>query len=159
MRVPVAMRTTRTISRMLSSASARVLLLLVTLCTLALSSVRSTTSFASTDATSARLHLRVRDGSGRPLVARARIVPKALGERVRRGQWRGAQAIISEGGSEIRLSPGEYRVVVTHGPEWSIRELELTAYEGDVLREDVVLWHEVSLTGFHAADLHVHTPH
>src|SRR5688572_16008642 len=132
MRVAVAMRTTRTISRMLSSASARALLMLVGLGALMLLSVRSTTSFASTDATSARLHLSVRDGSGLPLVARARIVSAALGARMRRGE----QAIVSASGTEIRLAPGRYRVVVSHGPEWSIRELALTLAQGDVLRED-----------------------
>lgn len=89
-------------------------------------------------------------GTGRLLPARIRLVP--------RGPFaEGRVRIAQHGRLEAALAPGVYRLFVTHGPEWSIFERELTVVAGSALRLRAALAREVDAAAFTACDLHVHT--
>jgi hypothetical protein len=107
----------------------------------------------------ARLSLRVRDAAGAPIAAHVRIAPRDLGERVRLGRLGDEQRALPEAGAQLSLAPGEYRAVITRGPEWSIAMLELSARPGAYASREVALRREVALPGWLGADLHVHTEH
>jgi hypothetical protein len=103
------------------------------------------------------LIVRAIDGQGRPLLARARLQPASTAERVRLRLWDDVQAIAGPRGARIRLREGAYRLWLSHGPEWSLASELLQLKRGALLARTIVLTHQVSLPGFCAADLHVHT--
>jgi hypothetical protein len=104
-----------------------------------------------------RLALQVRDRAGRPLDARVRVAPESWRERLRLAQRDDLRAVAEDGELALELRAGAYRVFVSHGPEWSLAELSVTALGGAQVARLVELEHEVSLPGWHGADLHVHT--
>lgn len=127
-----------------------------TLAIAALVPALSATSSASTVNTS-HLVVRVEDTAGQPMAARIRVSPKDWAERARLQQWRDMHAVTREGSVQIPLAPGRYELFVSHGNEWSLSRSELNLAAGVTERRTSVLSHQVSLPGWHAADLHVHT--
>ncbi len=109
-------------------------------------------------------HIRIRAkdaASGRPMSARARIIgiggtpSPDLGPRHRAA---GAENIVVTAGGEatIPAEPGEYRVLVSHGPEWSLYDenIEVTkTFRPDV---DAGLVRLMKTRDWIACDLHVH---
>jgi hypothetical protein len=57
---------------------------------------------------------------------------------------------------EFALPPGDYEVVVSHGPEYSIDKQRITVVSGATASVDAVLARVVDTGGFVAADYHVH---
>ncbi|HKP63295.1 MAG TPA: CehA/McbA family metallohydrolase [Polyangiales bacterium] len=107
-------------------------------------------------ASTATLTLRVQDRSGNLLPARVRIAPRSFTARAF-GQVSEMQRAIDGEDSQFVLAPGDYRVYVSHGPEWSLAELALHADAGAHVRRNVELEREIELPGWTASDLHVHT--
>ncbi len=105
------------------------------------------------------LRVFVVDDVGRPLIARVRVVPSSLAERVRLGHWSDTSAVSDLSGVNISLQSGDYRVLVSCGPEWSIVSQPLHMTAGDRLQLRFTLRHQVSIAGWQGADLHVHTEH
>jgi len=68
----------------------------------------------------------------------------------------GPVAIALQGHTEVPVPPGRYRVTVSHGPEWTLDEHEVTVTE--TLRADVRahLRHAVPMPAWVGCDLHVH---
>jgi predicted metal-dependent phosphoesterase TrpH len=101
----------------------------------------------------ATLSLRAFDASSRtPLAVRARLVPRSLlGE---------AEVHVAVSG-RLDLTPraGDYQLVVTHGPEWSIHELSLSLAPGSARRVVALLEREVAAQRWTAVDPHVHSDH
>lgn len=103
------------------------------------------------------LALHVRDSEGAPLTARIRITPASFREKLRLGQFEDVREIANAGELKTSLPSGAYLAFVSHGPEWSLIELAFEATAGTRLDRTITLAHEVSLEGWHGADLHVHT--
>ncbi|HEY2406207.1 MAG TPA: CehA/McbA family metallohydrolase [Polyangiaceae bacterium] len=107
------------------------------------------------------LHYRVRDEADRPLPARLIVsgvpptpdpefgpIELAVGAK---------NNVYTQGGEGyLDLLPGRYRVVATHGTEYSVarEELEVNPDVGATFR--AVLTHEVDTTGYIACDFHLH---
>lgn len=74
-----------------------------------------------------------------------------------RAQGAGAEVHSATGFGEVELPPGDYRVTVTRGPEYSVntRPIHVTPERGAVV--SAVLGHEVETPGWIAADFHVHS--
>ena len=104
----------------------------------------------------ATLTLRVQDRAGNPLPARVRIAPRHWAARAL-GQASEQQRVIDGSDAQFELAPGDYRVYVSRGPEWSLTELALHAGSGARLRRNIELTREITLAGWTATDLHVHT--
>lgn len=105
------------------------------------------------------LRVCVTDPAGLPLAARVRVEPQTWRERMRlelRGE--DVQRVVRlQGAEELQLAPGQYRVVVSRGPEWSLHRAPLRIAAGQVLEHTVVLERQAALPGWRAADLHLHT--
>jgi hypothetical protein len=72
------------------------------------------------------------------------------------GAGAGPVVVAASGRAFFHVPPGKYTVTVSHGPEWSIAQRDVTVTEslrGDV---DVRLSHEVPMPGWVGCDLHVH---
>lgn len=104
-----------------------------------------------------QLELQVVDESGRPIAARARLVARSFGERLRLGREGEVQLIASEQGGRVLLTAGDYELLVSRGPEWSIARRPLHIDARETAHVKTTLEHEVTLPGFSGADLHVHT--
>lgn len=65
-------------------------------------------------------------------------------------------AVVPSGRAEIPVPPGRYRVIVSHGPEWTLSSSEVQVTER--LRGEVTarLQHIVPMDGWVSCDLHVH---
>jgi predicted metal-dependent phosphoesterase TrpH len=101
----------------------------------------------------AGLSIRAFDAATRaPLAVRARVVPRRLL----------AEATVhadAHGRLELTLAPGEYELVVSHGPEWTLHEETLSLPRGAARRRDVFLSRAVRAERWSACDLHVHSEH
>ncbi|MEY4509946.1 MAG: hypothetical protein RLZZ450_2068 [Pseudomonadota bacterium] len=88
--------------------------------------------------------------TGASLAVRVRLTPRALlqDDRV----W-----VDRHGRFDVRLQGGTYRLSVTHGPEWSVVERDLTIVAGQAVKVHAELTREVDARAFTACDLHVHT--
>lgn len=121
--------------------------------------------------TPARLRTRITDASGSALPAKVTVQALAkTGElvngdsnrRVYAGQGRlgtGVEAIVfaERGEADVPLAPGDYRVVISHGPEYSIHRIDhLTLTEGQHLAVTARLVHEIDTTGWVSGDFHLH---
>jgi hypothetical protein len=58
---------------------------------------------------------------------------------------------------EFPLEPGEYRVVVSHGPEFSIHTQDISLASGGSVLVEAELAHVVDSQGFVSGDFHVHS--
>jgi hypothetical protein len=58
---------------------------------------------------------------------------------------------------EFPLEPGDYRVVVSHGPEFSIHTQDISLASGGSVLVDAELAHVVDSQGFVSGDFHVHS--
>lgn len=122
--------------------------------------LRASVASSAREVPDATLLLRVQDHSGKPLAARVRIesrswTARALSRAIDR--TRELERAIDGNAARFSLAEGDYRVFVSHGPEWSLAELELHASPGAQLARSVVLARELSLPGWTASDLHLHT--
>ncbi len=121
--------------------------------------------------TPSRLRVRITDASGQALPAKITVQAlSATGEvvegdanrRVFAGQGRigsGVEAIAfaSDGEADVPLAPGRYRVIASHGPEYSLFRLEdVTLIEGQQLPISAALVHEVDSKGWISSDFHLH---
>ena len=121
--------------------------------------------------TPARLRARITDETGAALPAKVTVqaltpsgelVNGDSNRRVFAGQGRlgtGVEAIAfaEHGEADLPLAPGEYRVVVSHGPEYSIHRIDrVTLTEGQHLPVIARLVHEVDTTGWVSGDFHLH---
>jgi predicted metal-dependent phosphoesterase TrpH len=61
------------------------------------------------------------------------------------------------GTTDLRLSPGRYDVIVTHGPEYSIYEQTVSLGRDEHVSLTAPLTREVEASNYTACDLHVHT--
>jgi len=121
----------------------------------------------------ATLSYRVHDEAGTPLPAKITVVGAPANAPDRRfrdvvkdplpygvAAWLASRAGDSSLGTAydhpIALAPGHYRVVVSHGPEWSAwsKELDVPAEGASV---DATLTRVVDTTGYIAADFHQHS--
>lgn len=57
----------------------------------------------------------------------------------------------------LQLAPGDYRVVVSRGPEWTRFEQRLTLLAGQQARVTAQLFHAVPTPGYAACDFHQHS--
>lgn len=64
--------------------------------------------------------------------------------------------IAPSGNARIPLPTGFYRVIVTHGPEWTVHDEEVELDVGEVTHVDARLEHVVDPGPWVACDLHVH---
>lgn len=103
------------------------------------------------------LTLHVEDEAGRPLTARVRVAPFDWTERARLGLWNDLSMLAPQGRAQTKLVAGHYRVIVTHGTEWTLAELDVRMDLGHTVQRTVRLRRQVWLPGWRAADLHVHT--
>lgn len=97
------------------------------------------------------LRVSVRDRyTGRYLPARVRVVEQVpLGKSSTQHAPRGQLA--------RELAPGTYRVLVTHGPLWSLQEQTVTIAAGEVRTVQAELRRELELSHYTACDLHLHS--
>ncbi len=120
--------------------------------------------------TPAIVHIQATDGSGTQLPVKATIVKldatgKPLwrdgGRRPYFGQGRlgiGVQYLgfAMDGHFDVPLEAGPYQVVVSHGPEYSILNTNVTLADGDDKPIQATLQHEVDTAGWVATDFHLH---
>jgi hypothetical protein len=134
---------------------------LAALVTLVLSaaSLPSSRSSAAVDGAEATLTLHVRDEQGRPIAARARLVPATFRERARLGQWSDLHVVTRETGTTLRLPAGRYALRVSRGIEWSMADKRIDIGGGARVSHTLTLRHQIGLPGWAGADLHVHTAH
>jgi predicted metal-dependent phosphoesterase TrpH len=96
-----------------------------------------------------------------PISARVRIIalgatrPLSLGPDFR-ASGAGDTVIALAGDSGVDVPPGRYRVLVTHGPEWSLHEQEVDVSETFGPRIDARLEQQVDPSSWVACDLHLH---
>jgi hypothetical protein len=67
------------------------------------------------------------------------------------------QWLSERGDFEVRLAPGSYRVLVTHGPEFGHHEQEIALSAGQTVEVKAQLTRQVDTTGWIAADFHSHS--
>ena len=101
----------------------------------------------------ARLRLSAFDqDSGRPVAVRVHAVSHGL--------LGSEQSWLSGTGAlDVPLAAGRYRLLVSHGPEWSIFEREVVVQPAQQLELRASLRREVDASAFTGCDLHVHTAH
>jgi hypothetical protein len=121
-----------------------------------------------------RLRVRVADPSGRPLPAKVTLVGTAGSPNLRNGGGFVFPTDIANGGTsiagianvllvgaagdtgEVPIPPGEYEVVVSHGPEYSAHRERLRLESGATTEVTATLARVVDTAGFVSADFHVH---
>jgi hypothetical protein len=86
-----------------------------------------------------------RDGGRMPFFGQGR-----LGVGVERLQF------ATDGRFDIPLAAGRYRVVVSHGTEWSIHDQTIDLKAGDTQDIRASLTHEIDTTGWISGDFHLH---
>jgi predicted metal-dependent phosphoesterase TrpH len=88
--------------------------------------------------------------TGAALPVRIRLIP--------RSPLRDEQVMIARHGSaRSALAPGGYRVLVTHGPEWSISEHDVEVRAGRITEVRAALTKLVEGRQYSACELHMHT--
>lgn len=101
------------------------------------------------------------DATGRPLPVRITlrgIAPQGdpnLGP-VHQGAGAGPVVVAASGHAFFNVPPGRYRVTVSHGPEWSLAQQEVTVTPTMRAELSVRLSHAVALGDWIPCDLHVH---
>lgn len=121
--------------------------------------------------TPARVQVRVTDQSGSAIPAKVTVLAlddngEPIGgdgkRRVFAGQGRlgtGVEAIAyaEQGDAELALAAGRYRMVVSHGPEYSLHvEEDFVLVDGQLKVVSANLRHEVDTTGWISGDFHLH---
>jgi hypothetical protein len=108
----------------------------------------------------------IRDGEGRALPGRltflgadgpgAKLFPNAAAAP---GELAVRDDIVYtlSGTGRITVPAGRYRVLASHGLEWSVAETELEIATGGAARFDATLVREIDTTGWVSADFHLHT--
>jgi hypothetical protein len=105
--------------------------------------------------------VRLGDLSGTPMPARIRILGRegtatpALGPDYF-ASGAGEAVVTATGEAVIPLPPGAYRVIVSHGPEWSVAVSDVVVTEGTRPEIDARIEHVVPPHGWVACDFHVH---
>jgi len=108
------------------------------------------------------LHIRVRHAAtGEPLPARIRLLPRKNSAVPSLGpDWKASGAldtvISASGSTELRLSPGYYRLIATHGPEWSVADEPIELAVGKNAEIDLELERAIDPGPWVACELHVH---
>ena len=121
----------------------------------------------------ARVDYRVLDEDGLPMPGRISVIgtppeqDDALGTPEELPSYQGLYTMVRTlhgdsrtGGAwdpPLLLPPGTYRIVASHGPEWSRFESKYTVKAGDKLQLEAKLAHVVDTTGYLACDFHQHT--
>lgn len=105
--------------------------------------------------------VRLGDLSGAPMPARIRILGREGTETPALGpdyfaSGAGEAVVTATGEAVIPLPPGNYRVIVSHGPEWSIAVSDIVVTEGTRPEVDARIEHVVPPHGWVACDFHVH---
>jgi predicted metal-dependent phosphoesterase TrpH len=103
------------------------------------------------DTGSTLLGIEVRDAQTRAaLPARVRVL--------RTGWWTDRRVLLTDHGrTGVKLAAGEYEIIASHGPNWSIAREPITL-RGEARRSLVLsLRREVDTGSYRACDLHVHT--
>ncbi len=108
------------------------------------------------------MRLRARDAvTGEAIAVRARLTaiegttPLELGPDYRASGAKDT-VIVLRGDVDLSVPSGRYRVLVTHGPEWSLLDTRFEVTETYSPRVDALLRHEVDPGLWVASDLHVH---
>ncbi len=108
------------------------------------------------------IRVRVRDQlTLSPIPARVRLLPledtakPALGPDYR-ASGAGDTVITTDGQASIPVPRGRYKVLVTHGPEWSLLEKDVDVTETYSPRIDADLMHQVDPGDWVGCDLHLH---
>jgi hypothetical protein len=99
--------------------------------------------------------------SGEPLPARVRILPLRGARALNLGpDYSGSGAldtiIVASGQAEIKLQPGYYRVIVTHGPEWTVTDQSLELGIGKLVQLNAQLERAIQPGPWVPCELHVH---
>jgi hypothetical protein len=110
------------------------------------------------------LHVRARDAGGQPVPARIHVtsmagrrrVPSHFGEPRRLGDRLHA-AFPLDGEAMLPVPPGNHRVVVGRGPDYSLHIEERVVSAGETVDVDAVIRREVQSPGQLCGDFHVHT--
>jgi len=101
------------------------------------------------------------DAGGRPLPVRITVrgIPPTpdptLGPN-HHASGAGVVVVAAGGTADFPVAPGTYRVTVSHGPEWTIAQRDVTVTETLRGEVDVGLSHAVPMPSWVACDLHVH---
>jgi hypothetical protein len=91
-----------------------------------------------------------------PVGGAAPSVPEALGERTH-ARGRSVVAFTTNGALELRVDPGQHRVIVSRGYEYELHSETVTVAAGDRALIQATLDHAVDTTGVMCADYHIHT--
>lgn len=105
-----------------------------------------------------------RDVPGRRLPARVQVlpaggapaIPSSFGERTHAG-GRAHVAFTTSGEVELRVDPGQHRVIASRGYEYGLHDETVTVGAGERVEIQAELHHEVDTTGVMCADYHIHT--
>jgi hypothetical protein len=110
-----------------------------------------------------RLSYSIFDNTGRPLAGRISVISAAQGglRPLSLGGHRIADGVIavdhtSSGRGSIELAPGDYEVVASHGPHWSIDRQPVRSIAGAEALISATLVRQVDRTGWTTSDFHVH---
>lgn len=120
----------------------------------------------------ARINYRILDEDGQPMPGKLTLV--GAGPAYDPALTRGAEGLdygiaalrrslrgdSSAGGrwdGPLLIAPGTYRVVVSHGPEWTRHEEKLTLTAGQEVTVTARLFHVLDTSGYLACDFHQHT--
>jgi hypothetical protein len=99
-----------------------------------------------------------------PLPGRVQVIPTEalpalpadLGERAH-GDGRSHVAFTTSGAIELRVDPGEHRVIVSRGYEYELHTETVNVAAGDAVTVTAALERSVDTTGVQCADYHIHT--
>lgn len=105
--------------------------------------------------------VRLGDLRGTPMAARIRIIGRLGTQTPNLGpdyvaSGAGDAVVTATGEALIPLPPGSYRIIVSHGPEWSIAVSDVVVTEGERPVIDARIEHVVPPRGWIACDFHVH---
>jgi len=112
--------------------------------------------------TGGQIRIVARDPNGQPVAARARVIGVARTATLDLGpDWSAAGAgdtvLLTEGLAVVPAEPGRYRVIVSHGPEWTLHDetVEVSATYRPEVR--AILQHVIDPGEWVASDFHVHS--
>ncbi|MEM9067945.1 MAG: CehA/McbA family metallohydrolase [Myxococcota bacterium] len=111
------------------------------------------------------LAVRATDGAGTPLPVRVQTRPVGDGEPAAPERFGEAPQpsrrthveMAAEGTADLRVRPGEHRVIVSHGYEFTMFDSDVEVASGERLEIPVVLDRVVDTTDVMCADYHIHT--
>jgi hypothetical protein len=102
---------------------------------------------------------------GMPIPARVQVIPVGTPVFAAPGSY-GESSVTSgrlhvgfaaDGRASLRVAPGQYDVVVSHGYEYELFEQRVTVGAGDAVIVSAPLQHTVDTTSWMCADYHIHT--